>query len=129
MKNYFWFAIGIVVAVAAAIQLMRTVSLKKRGSLVLGEITEIREKTDRKGCIVSYIHRMRYEIGGKTLEKDDRAGFNQPFRVGEKHLIYVYSNDTSRFEYESQIKKNIGLYAALAVVAAIFAVRWLMLAK
>lgn len=119
--------IGLIIAVPAAAYMIRLILLKKRGQLVLAEVTEVREKKNRKGMTISYIHRMKFEYGGKVYEKDDRAGFNQALSVGTKKLIRFKSGDPSKFEYEDEIKKNIIIAGVLAGVAVIFSLRWLLL--
>lgn len=126
MKNMIWGTAGLVIAAFALIYMMRLIFLKIKGSLVLGEIVEIREKKNRKGMTTAYIHRLRFDYNGKTFEKDDRAGFNQPFAVGEKKLIR-FSSDPAKFEYEDEIKKNIIIAGVLAAVAVVFSVRWLLM--
>lgn len=127
MKNMIWAMIGLIIAVPAAAYMIRLILLKKRGQLVLAEVTEVREKKNRKGMTISYIHRMKFEYGGKVYEKDDRAGFNQPFALGEKKLIRFSSGDPSKFEYEDEIKKNIIIAGVLVGVAVIFSLRWLII--
>ena len=106
--------------------MMRLILLKRKGQLVLAEVAEIREKKNRKGATTGYIHRMKFEIGGKTYEKDDKAGFNQPMKIGEKKLIWVDSGNLSRFEYDDELKKNIIIAGVLVGIAVIFSVRWLI---
>lgn len=127
MKNLIWGIIGIIIAIFAAAYMMRLILLKKKGKLVLAEVAEIREKKNRKGIIVSYIHRMRFEDNGKVYEKDDRSAFNQPFAVGEKKLIWFDIKDPSKFEYDDEIKKNIIIAGTLAAIAVVFSVRWLLM--
>lgn len=127
MKNMIWAMIGLIIAVPAAAYMIRLILLKKRGQLVLAEVTEVREKKNRKGMTISYIHRMKFEYGGKVYEKDDRAGFNQPFAVGDKKLIRFNSADPAKFEYEDEIKKNIIIAGVLVGVAVVFSLRWLIM--
>lgn len=127
MKNTIWGIIGLVIAVFSLIYMIRLILLKIRGKLVLAEVVEIREKKNRKGMTVSYIHRMKFEDGGKVYEKDDRAAFNQPFAAGEKKLIRFDRKNPSKFEYDDEMKKNIIIAGVLAAVAIVFSVRWLMM--
>lgn len=127
MKNMIWGIIGLIIAVIAAIYMVRLILLKMRGELVLAEVVEIREKKNRKGMTVSYIHRMKFEYNGKSYEKDDRAGFNQPIAVGTKKLIRFNGSDSSKFEYEDEMKKNIIIAGVLAGLAVVFSIRWLLM--
>lgn len=127
MKNMIWGIIGLIIAVIAAIYMVRLILLKMRGELVLAEVVEIREKKNRKGMTTSYIHRMKFEYGGKNYEKDDRAGFNQAFAVGTKKLIRFNSSNPSKFEYEDEMKKNIIIAGVLAGLAVVFSIRWLLM--
>ncbi len=126
MKEIIWGGIGLIIAICAAVYMIRLILLKRKGQLVLAEVVEVREKKNRKGMTVSYIHRMKFECGGKTYEKDDKAGFNQPLKIGEKKLIWVNPADLSRFEYDDEIKKNIIIAGVLVGVAVIFSLRWLI---
>ena len=127
MKNMIWGIIGLIIAVIAAAYMIRLIVLKKRGQLVLAEVTEVREKKNRKGMTTSYIHRMKFEYGGKNYEKDDKAGFNQAFAVGTKKLIRFNSSNPTKFEYEDEIKKNIIIAGVLAGLAVVFSIRWLLM--
>lgn len=127
MKNMIWGIIGLIIAVITAIYMVRLILLKMRGELVLAEVVEIREKKNRKGMTTSYIHRMKFEYGGKNYEKDDRAGFNQAFAVGTKKLIRFNSSNPSKFEYEDEMKKNIIIAGVLAGLAVVFSIRWLLM--
>lgn len=104
----------------------KLIFLKKKGRLVLSEVVSVSEKKDRKGRVTAYIHKLRFEIDGKVYEKNDRAGFNQPFKVGEKQLIYVNPTKTESFEYENEVKKNIVITGAMIVIALLFSIKWLL---
>ena len=134
MANLIWGIIGLVIALIAAVFLVRLIILNKRGIVVLAEVIAVKEKkhktrfkTERKTD--SYIHTMRYKIGEKMLEADDRAEYIQPFEVGSTHLIVCNPKNPEKFEYESDIKRNIALFAIMAAVAVVFSLKWIFLNK
>lgn len=126
MKDIIWSIIGIIIAVCGIVYISNLIYLKKKGKLVLAEVVSVTEKKDRKGRITAYIHKLRFEIDGKVYEKDDRSGFSQPFKVGEKQLIYVNPTKTESFEYENEVKKNIVITGAMIVIALVFSVKWII---
>lgn len=139
MANLIWGIIGLGIALTAAVFLVRLVILNKRGIVVLAEVIAVKEKkhtvrssktrfkTEKKTD--SYIHTMRYKIGEKMLEVDDRAEYIQPFEVGSTHLIVCNPKNPEKFEYESDIKRNIALFAIMAAVAVLFSLKWIFLNK
>lgn len=127
MKDLIWGIIGMIVAGCGVVYMISLIWLMRKGQLVLAEVVEVREKKNRKGVTVSYIHRMKFEYGGKIYEQDDRAGFIQPLAVGDKKLIRFNSGDPSKFEYEDEIKKNMVIAGVLVGVAVIFSCRWLIM--
>jgi hypothetical protein rflaF_15789 len=139
MINMIWGIIGLVIALIAAVFLIKLVRLNKRGIVVLAEViavkdkkhtvmsTESRFKTAKKTD--SYIHTMRYKVGEKTFETDDKAGYVQPFEVGSTHLIVCDPENPEKFEYESDLKRNITLFAVMIGVAVLFSVKWIFLNK
>ena len=105
----------------------RLLKLKKHGVTVLGEVIEVGEITSgRKKQVTGYTHKMRYEIDGKKVEADDRAGYTQPFAVGSKQLIVVDPEKPERFEYEDGLKKNITLFTVMMCVTIVFSVYWII---
>lgn len=139
MTNLIWGIIGLAIALIAVVFLIKLVILNKRGIVVLAEVIAVKEKqhavrssktrfkTERKTD--SYIHTMRYKIGEETFEVDDTAEYVQPFEVGSTHLIVCNPGNPEKFEYESDIKRNITLYAIMAAVAILFFLKWIFLNK
>lgn len=137
MKDLIWGAVGVVIALAAAVYLIKLLRLKKRGITVLAEVIAVAEKKKRRviglGFFVlktskvtaSFVHTLRYMVGEKPHEAEDAAEYIQPFKVGEKHLIVYSPDDPDKFEYEEDLKKNINITAALLVMSVIFSARWL----
>lgn len=126
MKDIIWGIIGIIIAICGAVYMSKLIYLKKKGKLVLAEVISVNEKKDHKGRVTAYIHKLNFEIDGKTYEKNDRSGFNQPLMVGEKQLIYVNHKKPETFEYESEVKKNIVISGVMIVVALVFSAKWLL---
>lgn len=139
MTNLIWGIIGLAIALVAAVFLVRLMILSKRGIVVLAEVIAVKEKqhtvrssktrfkTERKTD--SYIHTMRYKIGENIIEADDRAEYIQPFEIGSTHLIVCDPKNPENFEYESDIKRNITLFAIMAAVAVVFSLKWIFLNK
>ncbi|MBQ8348418.1 MAG: hypothetical protein IJY19_02060 [Ruminococcus sp.] len=139
MANLIWGIIGLGIALIAAVFLVRLVILNKRGIVVLAEVIAVKEKqhtvrssktrfkTERKTD--SYIHTMRYKIGEDLMEADDRAEYIQPFEIGSTHLIICDPKNPEKFEYESDIKRNIMLFAVMAAVAVLFSLKWIFVNK
>ena len=126
MKEIIWSAVGIVIMIASLVNLIGLLRLKKRGITVLAEVLEVREIVrGRKKRIEGYTHRMRYEVDGKPFEADDRAGYNQPFKVGSKQLIVYNPKQPEKFEYEDSLKKNIVLFWVMIGVTAVFSARFI----
>ena len=139
MANLIWGIIGLGIALIAAVFLVRLVILNKRGIVVLAEVIAVKEKqhtvrssktrfkTERKTD--SYIHTMRYKIGEDLMEADDRAEYIQPFEIGSTHLIICDPKNPEKFEYESDIKRNIMLFAVMAAVTVLFSLKWIFVNK
>lgn len=139
MANLIWGIIGLGIALIAAVFLVRLVILNKRGIVVLAEVIAVKEKqhtvrssktrfkTERKTD--SYIHTMRYKIGEDLMEADDRAEYIQPFEIGSTHLIVCDPKNPEKFEYESDIKRNIMLFTVMAAVAVLFSLKWIFVNK
>ncbi len=139
MANLIWGIIGLGIALIAAVFLVRLVILNKRGIVVLAEVIAVKEKqhtvrssktrfkTERKTD--SYIHTMRYKIGEDLMEADDRAEYIQPFEIGSTHLIICDPKNPEKFEYESDIKRNIMLFAVMAAVSVLFSLKWIFVNK
>lgn len=121
MKDLIWGAIGLIIAAFGGVFLTRELRLKNKGRSVLAEIASVREKKKR-----TYVHTLRFELDGKTIEREDRAGYSEPMKVGETKLIAVDPEKPEVFEYEDDLKKNITLTAAMIAVALAFSIRWLI---
>ena len=128
MKSLIWGAIGLIIMAVAAINLKNMLRLKKRGVTVLAEVVGVSEITRGKNKqIDGYTHTMRFEFGGKTVEAEDRTGYNTAFEVGSKQLIICDPEDPEKFEYEDALKKNITLFAVMLAVTIVFSGYWIVL--
>ena len=104
MKSLIWGAIGLIIMAVAAINLKNMLRLKKRGVTVLAEVVGVSEITRGKNKqIDGYTHTMRFEFGGKTVEAEDRTGYNTAFEVGSKQLIICDPEDPEKFEYDDAL--------------------------
>lgn len=122
MKDLIWGIIGVIIAVCGAAYMFSLIRLKNKGQLVLAEIISVREKKRN-----AYVHTLRFTVGDVVYEKEDRSGFNQPFKIGEKQLVFVDSVKPERFEYETEVKKNIVIAGVMIAAALAFSVRWLLM--
>lgn len=126
MQNLIWGAVGVVILIVSAVNLKGLLYLKKHGITVLAEIIEVTEQVrGRKKRVEGYTHKMRYEVDGKPFEADDRAGYNQPFKVGSKQLIVYDPKQPEKFEYEDSLKKNIVLFWVMIGVTAVFSAKFI----
>ena len=127
MQSLIWGMIGIVIMVVALVNLIGLLKLKKHGLTVLAEVIEVSEITrGKKQRVDGYTHKMRYEIGGKKVEAEDKASYSQAFEVGSKQLIVVDPEKPERFEYEDALKKNITLFGVMVCVTIVFSAYWII---
>ena len=85
MRDIILACIGIVTAAAGCVYLARLLYYKKFGVIAKAEVLEAKEVIKKKGIILesaafkssrvdNYVHIMKYDIGGKTYEVQDKAG-------------------------------------------------------
>ncbi|NLT09860.1 MAG: hypothetical protein GXY08_10190 [Ruminococcus sp.] len=122
MKDIIWGIIGLIIAAVGALYMMKQLRLKKHGRVILAEVVKVTEKKKN-----TYVHTLRFELDGKTLEEDDRTGYSQPFKEGETKLIVLDPEKPEVFEFEEDVKRNITMAAALVAVALVFSIRWLVM--
>jgi len=126
MQGIIWGAVGVIILIVSAVMLKGLLYLKKHGVTALAEVIEVKEIVrGRRKQVAGYTHKMRYEADGKTVEADDRAGYNQPFAVGSKQVIVYDPKKPERFEYEDELKKNITLFAVMIGVTVCFSAYWI----
>ena len=73
----------------------------------------------------NYVHIMKYDIGGKTYEVQDKAGYTQPLKVGSTHLILCDPKEPEKFKFEEDVTKHITIAGALVAMAVVFAGRFI----
>ena len=122
MKDIIWGIIGLIIAAVGAAYLLKQFHLKKHGRVVLAEVVKVTEKKKN-----TYVHTLRFELDGKTIEQDDRTGYSQPFKEGETQLIVIDPEKPEEFEFEGDLKKNMTMAGALIAVALVFSLRWLIM--
>jgi len=126
MQEIIWGAVGIIIIIVSAIMLKGLLYLKKHGVTALAEVIEVKEIVrGKRKRVEGYTHKMRYEVEGKMIEADDKAGYNQPLAVGSKQVIVYDPKKPERFEYEYGLKKNITLFTVLIVVTVCFSAYWI----
>lgn len=132
MKYIILAVIGLAIMLVSIVILLRNLGLKLNGVETEAEVVAVAEDTrkERGGMrtVSGYIHTLRYEVKGRTIEANDRTGYVQPFAKGSAHTIIYSKARPEVFDYAEQIRKNIMLFGGLAAMGAIFAVRFFMLA-
>ena len=109
MRDIILACIGIVIAAAGGVYLARLLYYKRFGVTVKAEVTDVNEVIKRKGIVLesiafkssrvdNYVHIMKYDIGGKTYEVRDKAGYTQPLKVGSTHLILCDPKEPEKFK-------------------------------
>ena len=128
--------IGMIIAIAGGVYLMRLLYLKNFGVPAKAEVTDVKEVLRRKGGLFGhllvitgktlshYTHTLKYDINGRSYEADDSEGYTQPLKAGSTHLILCDPKDPKRFRFEADVSRNVTIAAALVVVALIFAGRF-----
>ena len=127
---------GIVTAIAGGIYLARLLYYKKFGVTAKAEVVDAKEITRRKGFLLDnvikvgrhadcYTHTMKYDVGGRTYEVQDKAGYSQPLKVGSTHLILCDPKDPKKFKFEEDVTKHVTIAAALVAMAVVFAGRFI----
>ena len=136
MKYIILACFGIVIAIAGGVYLARLLYYKKFGVTVKAEVMDANEITRRKGFLLDnvikvgrhadcYTHTMKYDVGGKTYEEQDKAGYTQPLKVGSTHLILCDPKDPRKFKFEEDVTKHMTIAAVLVVMAVVFAGRFI----
>lgn len=115
MLGKFIGAAGVLIALAGLVYLIRLLILKFTGVPTEVEVVLARETKPNV-----YTHTLRFPDG---MEREDKAGFNQPFPVGMKVKVICDPKNSGKFEYEQQLGKNIIIVCALIVMAILFAFR------
>ena len=128
--------IGMIIAIAGGVYLMRLLYLKKFGVPAKAEVTDVKEVLRRKGGLFGhlivitgktlshYTHTLKYDINGRSYEADDSEGYTQPMKIGSTHIILCDPKDPERFKFEADVQKHIAIAAALVAMALLFAGRF-----
>ena len=124
MERYIVAAVGGVIALAALIFLGKLLILKLTGAVVEAEVIAVTEP--KQGV---YVHKLRYAVGGKTIESEDKTGYSQPFSRGEVKTIVCSKSDPKVFEYEAQLRKNMLISGILVVMAVLIVLRFLFFVR
>lgn len=126
MGNLILIFVGIAIAIAGAVYLMKLMFFKKFGVIVKAEVLDAKAVTNRKGRQASsYVHTLRYVLNGKTYEEQDKAGYSEPFKVGSTQLLLCDPKDAKKFKFEADIDSHIKVAAALVAAGVVFAGRFL----
>ena len=136
MGNLILACFGAAVALGGAAFLARLLYYRKFGITAKAEVADVTEIKKRKGFLLeniifvgrhadSYAHTLRYDVGGKTYEEQDKAGYTQPMKKGSTHLILCDPKSPKKFRFETDVDRGIKITAALVAMGVVFAARFL----
>ena len=139
MRDIILACVGGIIALAGGAYLARLLYYKKFGVIAKAEVVDSKSVLRYRGIgligrlmrvakrVSHYTHIMKYELGGKTYEAEDKAGYTQPLKIGSTHLILCDPKDPKKFKFEADVSRHITITAALVVMALIFMARFLLL--
>ena len=113
-------AAGAVIALAGLVYLIKLLILRFGGTHIMAEVISAIEP--KQGY---YVHKLRFEHNGKTVEKEDKTGYSQPFSVGEKLEIICSKGDADKFEYVGALKKNIIIATIMIIMSILIVLRFM----
>lgn len=119
MVRYVCIAAGVIIAVLGLGYLGKLLILRFFGVRTKAEVIKVTEPEKGK-----YVHTLSFEHNGKTVVKDDRSGYSQPFLVGEEMTVICSKSDPGKFGYERELNKNILITLVLIVMAVLVVVRF-----
>ncbi|MCM1133360.1 MAG: hypothetical protein NC340_07800 [Ruminococcus flavefaciens] len=119
MERILCMSAGAVIALCTLVYLVKLLVLWLTGLKINAEIIKSREV--KQG---SYVHTLRFDFNGRTVEKDDRTGYSQPFAKGEIHKIVCSKKSPDKFEYADALRKNMIVATVLLVMSLLIVVRF-----
>ena len=125
MYNLILACVGIALAIAGGIYLLRLTYLKKFGVVAKAEVMEIRERTRKNKPSGAYIHKLRYTVEGRTYEQEDSAGYSKPLKQGSTEIILCDPKNPQKFKYEADLKSHMTIASVFIGMALVFAGRFL----
>lgn len=117
---------GLALSVGSVCMLIRLMLLRKNGTLTEAEVVSADRTPSTKN--VEYTHMLRFELGGRTVERRLKTSFTQPFAVGRKMDIYVDEKHPDFIKLAERMSYNMWIFTAAAVVGVLVAVRFALLA-
>ncbi|MDE5763643.1 MAG: hypothetical protein K2I00_01580 [Ruminococcus sp.] len=120
MERYIVASIGVIIAVAAVIYLVKLIVMRFTGIKTTGEVIAVSEPNQG-----TFVHTLRYCVDGRNIESDDKTGYSQAFSVGERIEIIYRRKSPERFEYTSALKKNIIVSAVLIFMSVLLVIRFM----
>ena len=102
MERIICMSVALLIAFGGLIYLIKLLILKFTGFKTKAQIIAVKEP--RKGV---YVHTLRFLFDGKTVEKDDKTGYSQPFSKGDVKKILPQVDASNPIE--QQIKDALKL--------------------
>lgn len=119
MERIICVSVAVLIAVVGLTYLIKLLILKFTGFTTKAQIIAVKEP--RKGV---YVHTLRFLFDGKTVEKDDKTGYSQPFSKGDFKKIVCSKKNPDRFEYAEALQKNIIIAGILILMSVLIVVRF-----
>ncbi|MBO5163360.1 MAG: hypothetical protein J6B75_02790 [Ruminococcus sp.] len=110
---------GGLAALGGTVFLIKLLILRLGGVRTAAEVVAVKEP--KQGY---YVHTLRFEHNGKTVEQDDKTGYSQPFSKGERLEIVCSRSSPEIFEYTSALNKNLIISGVLIAMAVLIVIRF-----
>lgn len=119
MERFVFMSAGAVIAVGGLVYLIKLLLLRFTGLKINAEVVAVKEP--KQG---TYVHTLKFVFNGKVVQKDDRTGYSQPFKIGDIKKIVCCKNNSGKFEYADALNKNIVIFGVMVVMAVLIVVRF-----
>lgn len=119
MERIICVSVAVLIAVGGLTYLIKLLILKFTGFTTKAQIIAVKEP--RKGV---YVHTLRFLFDGKTVEKDDKTGYSQPFSKGDVKKIVCSKKNPDKFEYAEALQKNIIISGVLILMSVLIVIRF-----
>ncbi len=120
MERIICMSVAVLIAFGGLIYLIKLLILKLTGFTTKAQIIAVKEP--RKGV---YVHTLKFLFDGKTVEKDDKTGYSQPFSKGDVKKIICSKKNSDKFEYVEALRKNIIIVGVLILMSVLIFVRFM----
>lgn len=119
MERIICITAGAVIAVAALVYIIKLLILQLTGLKEEAEVVAVKEP--KQG---TFVHTLRFDFNGKIIEKDDRAGYSQPFSKGDVLKIVCSRKNPDSFEYADALRKNMIIAGVLVLMSLLIVIRF-----